>query len=267
MAIAPDLYAVLGVAPGAEADVIRAAWRALLRKYHPDHARDLPDAAERTREVNEAYAVLGNANRRIAYDLERTAPPEPPPIAPGDWIPPAYPLPPRRTAGLTFTLSVMCVALVAIAMTLPGVPGRVAAALPGDGTGIAHFARASLGQVRRLISPSTFTAPATAAPAPSAGGGAAPAVAPNTVALALGQLSRVTRRSGAGGIAGYSRACTDRAAAFATWEAQDFCVAFDLAANRFAPGEAETRYTRLGASPAAAAARITRIRKLLRREG
>ena len=76
MAAAPDYYAMLGVAPDADEAVIRAAWKALLRKYHPDTAQDVPDAAERTRAFNAAWAVLGNSNRRIAYDLERAAPPD-----------------------------------------------------------------------------------------------------------------------------------------------------------------------------------------------
>ena len=62
-----DYYAVLGVPPQASVDEIRLAYRRQARVYHPDLSVD-PDAAERFREVNEAYEVLANAEKRRAYD-------------------------------------------------------------------------------------------------------------------------------------------------------------------------------------------------------
>jgi curved DNA-binding protein len=62
-----DYYGTLGVARGAGADSIKAAYRKLARKYHPDVSRE-PDAAERMKEVNEAWAVLGDPAKRAAYD-------------------------------------------------------------------------------------------------------------------------------------------------------------------------------------------------------
>jgi len=261
MAAMPDHYAVLGVSPDADEAVIRAAWKALLRKFHPDTARDLPDAAERTRAVNEAWAALGDANRRIAYDLERAAPREDDSLP--EWMRSPYPMPPRRGAGTTIVLILAFVGLPAVAITLPGVPGQVAAMLPGGGDGsAAGFARSSLNQVRRLLTPAGFGA-GSAAAIPAIVAAPTPAIDHATVRLAATQFDRVIRRHGHAGLAIYSRACAQRAASLARWESEDFCAAFDIAAGRDTVASA-TRYVQLGATPSIAAERLAHIRALLR---
>ena len=65
-----DHYATLGLAPHAAHSAIRAAYLALMQRYHPDK-NHTADAAARAREVTVAYGVLGNRERRSAYDLER----------------------------------------------------------------------------------------------------------------------------------------------------------------------------------------------------
>lgn len=62
-----SLYDVLGVAPGAEEVVVEAAYRALIKKYHPDQA-GASDAGRTAAEVNAAYAVLKDPGRRAEYD-------------------------------------------------------------------------------------------------------------------------------------------------------------------------------------------------------
>jgi hypothetical protein len=69
-----DHYAVLGVLPGAEDIVIRAAYRALAQRYHPDRFHGVRERAHtRMSELNEAYAVLSDPHARKAYDHRRSA--------------------------------------------------------------------------------------------------------------------------------------------------------------------------------------------------
>lgn len=81
-----DYYATLGIDKTASADEIKTAYRKLARKYHPDVSKE-PDAQARMSELNEANAVLSDAERRAAYDqVGRRRPPgeqdfRPPP----DW--------------------------------------------------------------------------------------------------------------------------------------------------------------------------------------
>jgi curved DNA-binding protein CbpA len=63
-----DYYAILGVTRQATEEEIRRAYRRLALEWHPDRRPDDPRAAERFREISEAYAVLINPARRREYD-------------------------------------------------------------------------------------------------------------------------------------------------------------------------------------------------------
>jgi len=67
-----DLYKVLNVDPGADAEVIRAAYRALARRDHPDLSAD-PASSSKMVELNAAFEVLSDVERRAVYDQSRKA--------------------------------------------------------------------------------------------------------------------------------------------------------------------------------------------------
>src|SRR5580658_3778431 len=62
-----DYYEVLGVARGADADAVKRAYRKLARKYHPDVSKE-KNAESKFKEVQEAYEVLRDPEKRAAYD-------------------------------------------------------------------------------------------------------------------------------------------------------------------------------------------------------
>ncbi|NDP47273.1 MAG: DnaJ domain-containing protein [Sulfuriferula multivorans] len=62
-----DHYEKLGLSPSATAELVKAAYRKKAAQYHPDK-NQAPDAALRFREVQEAYEVLSDAERRKVFD-------------------------------------------------------------------------------------------------------------------------------------------------------------------------------------------------------
>ena len=65
---AEDLYAVLGLSKGADADAIKKAYRKLAKHLHPDKNQGNKQAEMRFKKINHAYDVLGNADKRKLYD-------------------------------------------------------------------------------------------------------------------------------------------------------------------------------------------------------
>jgi curved DNA-binding protein CbpA len=67
--LSTNLYRILGLRPGADGKKIKAAYRALVKQFHPDINTD-SHAEPRTKEINRAYETLGNPEARVVYDVE-----------------------------------------------------------------------------------------------------------------------------------------------------------------------------------------------------
>lgn len=122
-----DLYEVLQVLRGAEPEVIRAAYRALARKHHPDFG----GAPDRMAAINEAWAVLGDPARRAAYDVGPPANVPASPYAAATAASPATSEPPPVPSGR-------------------GLAGRRAQEQPGSST-VIDFGRYTGWTVDRLV--------------------------------------------------------------------------------------------------------------------
>jgi len=70
-----DYYDILGIEPDATQEAIKEAWKSQLKFFHPDRFQDdekqRKNAEEKTKEVNEAYAVLSDPQKRAVYDAQR----------------------------------------------------------------------------------------------------------------------------------------------------------------------------------------------------
>ena len=63
-----DYYSILGVSKNATGDEIKKAFRKLAVKYHPDKNQGKKDAEEKFKQINEAYEVLSDEEKRKKYD-------------------------------------------------------------------------------------------------------------------------------------------------------------------------------------------------------
>ena len=148
-----DHYAILGVSPNSEDVVIRAAYLALMRRYHPDR-NSSAEAAERAQAITHAYEVLSNWRRRSEYDLKRAqlnALRMPGTVAPRR---------PRPSASAVFAVAAVALLVFlavrqpmfveALPERLPAVPVREAARLtPNPATHCGSSATA--GQIKREL--------------------------------------------------------------------------------------------------------------------
>jgi len=71
MVVTGDYYQTIGLLPDSTAEEIKKAYRKLAMQYHPDRNRSNPESEEHLKEINEAYQILGDAEKRRRYDLLR----------------------------------------------------------------------------------------------------------------------------------------------------------------------------------------------------
>jgi molecular chaperone DnaJ len=64
-----DYYQLMGISREATGDEVRKAYRRLVMEYHPDRNPNNPDCEGRMKEINKAYQVLGDEDKRRQYDL------------------------------------------------------------------------------------------------------------------------------------------------------------------------------------------------------
>src|SRR3954469_15880329 len=72
-----DLYKTLGLSEGADSAAIKKAYRKLAKEFHPDITGNDKKKTERFKEINEAYGVLGDDQKRAEYDRLKHAPMRP----------------------------------------------------------------------------------------------------------------------------------------------------------------------------------------------
>ena len=66
--VEPNYWSLLGVSPECDSSELKAAFRKEARKWHPDLNKNDPNAEERFKLINEAYAILSDPHKRIAWE-------------------------------------------------------------------------------------------------------------------------------------------------------------------------------------------------------
>lgn len=95
--MAKSYFAILGISSNATSDEIRSAYRRLAKEFHPDH---YGGSGEAFQEIQEAYAVLGNARRRNEYVRNISKAPLRTPKRPGDYLQPEPLIPEEKSVDI-----------------------------------------------------------------------------------------------------------------------------------------------------------------------
>jgi curved DNA-binding protein CbpA len=290
-------YETLGVSPYADKVVIAAAYKALMRKYHPDTSVE-SDAKERAAAINEAYRILSDDALRTAYDRETELNPKrekqhnsnhsATEIVSG-----------RRV--YSFNKAPDWVWFVVVAIAIPIViyaydGGRGSSPedyVYEDSIAEGTMTEAEVPATSRMgwyrdndaIAEGTTADPTNIPPLPSLKYEGPLPESPlefEDIESASQEFARVLNRSGISGARVYSVACHEAAQRIRTWSKQDFCTAFDYAAHytdvavsrengtipnsyfAFAADNQADRYKHLTTLTYAVSARLSRIRTSIR---
>ncbi|NYT39250.1 J domain-containing protein [Sphingomonas sp. R-74633] len=279
-----DPYEVLGLSRKADDVVIRAAWKALIRKHHPDSSA-AADAAETAARINAAFKLLMTPEARRAYDRSVAVMPTPPrhPWArPAPSPPRPVPAPRRRgrrlrifaLAGITAAL-MGCVAFLAVDsdIALPAPVQRAAYGIVTDPS-ISRM-RTNARRFLGLDTPRAYAA----APSGPVVDTAPPPVDEAGTATTAKNLLALSARDGAAA-ATEARTCIAETQAKPDWQRMDNCVALHIAGlgaadGVFGPPQPDMdyfkqatlalpeRYAVLSDDSTMVAARIETIRKIV----
>ena len=205
-----SLYTVLNVAPTADPAVIEAAYKALMKKYHPDMLSGSTEGdPQKAAEINQAFQILKDPERRARYDSDQRARVEAIRRAAMAAAPPSQVYhPPRRQRRRSRWPVILLVAAAATAIILWWQdPDR---------------AREFLGSQMHALSPEASAAP-----------GAADAIDEKNIDQAVAEYRHIKGKTGLLGLSAFSEDCFANQSRSPTARALDFCVAFDHAAERY----------------------------------
>lgn len=246
----PDHYRILGVDPSSEDVVIQAAYRALMRRYHPDTSSD-PQASQRAKEINAAYAILSDPDLRRDYDHRRagggggSAPPPPGNDPPPTASDPDLPVPMKNGPGVFLAYAGLAVFLIGAAV-FASLPGSDAAenTMNVDETMTTENAvwndTAAIDAANTAVDNALDAAGNAVDAAENAANDAVdqstlatqPAVPVRfeNVESAAKRFAAILMDSGISGARAYSTKCHRDVMANPSWSAADYCAAFDYAA-------------------------------------
>lgn len=204
-----SLYAVLNVAPNADPAVIEAAYKALMKKYHPDVLAGEPSGdRQKAAEINEAFQVLKDPERRARYDGDQRARQDAiRRVAVAAVNQPVYHPPRPRRRRPRWPLLVLLAAVAAATIFWLRDPEAA----------------------RDLLASQLHTL----APKASAATGQAAAVQVEDIDRALEEYQKIKGKAGLLGLTAFSQDCFADQSRVPTARAFDFCVAFDHAAARY----------------------------------
>jgi hypothetical protein len=234
-----DFYQILGVAPDSEEVVIHAAFKALMRKYHPDTSGNAAHLAK-VQAINEAYAVLRDSLKRQAYDQRLgagagTAPPPPPPPPPPSQPFKRSPTGPQATAPATKGTGALRAIVVAGVVILIAIAKGANMQTPAaDGTADAVEAMPEETMASDPMAALQGAWPSSAATTADEANRTLPAQAPpvsfDDIEVAVNAFDGTLSRSGLMGAVASSKNCRKKLDEAPTWLAADQCAAFDHAA-------------------------------------
>lgn len=245
-----DLYAILGVAPASEDIVVQAAYRALMRRYHPDTNRDA-NAAGKAQEINAAYAILSDPEKRARYDSNRTksetkdqahraSAKETGAEEPVKPAAPSKPTPngPSKSQVIELDRGSGAKALIGYLIVVGIVVALVFAVAPRS-TGLSDQAEMNYAEAANALDNALASTAETDLLANAVGNEVAPAKLSEitqsavdylTIESAAKRFAIVLLNGGMAQARAVSQACHEKAKATPTWDAVDRCAAFDFAA-------------------------------------